>query len=196
VAVKLISHEAARSPEFQSRFRREARALGRLRNPNVVNITDFGVDPAGGGDTAYLVMEYLDGQTLAAYQKNHATVPVSMILDVLDQVASALDAAHQAGIVHRDLKPENIWLEPAAREDFTAKVLDFGIAKMTDPTARVKSGPVDDADRTMTVEIEAAGGSGTAAATLKGSTVGTPAYMSPEQCRGESLDGRSDVPMW
>jgi hypothetical protein len=193
VAVKLISQEPAGSPEFEARFRREARALGRLRHPNVVNITDFGVSSWPAGETAYIVMEYLDGSTLAAYQRDHGAVPVRMILDVLDQVAAALDAAHRAGIVHRDLKPENIWLQPNGR-GFHVKVLDFGIAKMMNPQTDEPTEAGGDSDPTRTMgSVNAPGSTTQVTRTARGRTVGTPAYMSPEQCRGERLDARSDI---
>ena len=112
------------------RFRREAQALGRLRHPNVVNVIDYDVTSLDGDSVAFLAMEHLDGCNLAAYQEKHGSVPVALVLDIIDQVASALDAAHALGIVHRDLKPENIWLEPDRLGGHIARVLDFGLAKM------------------------------------------------------------------
>src|SRR5262252_1316100 len=108
VALKLIAPQFMRNEEFVERFKREARAAGRLRHPNVVDVTDFGFSGDGAQRVAYLVMEYLDGCTLS---------------DVLHE-------AHQQGIVHRDLKPDNIWLEPNGLGGYRVKVLDFGIAKL------------------------------------------------------------------
>lgn len=130
VALKVIHQRHGRDPEFLARFQREAEAAGRLRHPNVVNVTDFGSTTTPRGTVAYLVMEYLEGSNLADYQKRHGVLPVALVLDLVDQISSALDEAHEKGIVHRDLKPENIWLEPDRRGGFNVKVLDFGIAKM------------------------------------------------------------------
>lgn len=130
VAVKIISPEYMKRAEFVERFRREARAAGRLRHPNVVNVTDFGFAESRGGQVAYLVMEYLDGCTLGEILDEERNLPVSWTLDILDQVCSAVQEAHEQGIIHRDLKPDNIWLEPNQRGGYTVKVLDFGIAKL------------------------------------------------------------------
>jgi serine/threonine protein kinase len=133
VAVKVIAPKWVQEPQFLARFQREAQACGRLRHPNIVNVTDFGVAKAAGGDTPYLVMEYLDGQTLSEFQKTHPEVALLVIADLLDQIGLALEEAHRHGIVHRDLKPDNIWLEPNGRGGYTAKVLDFGVAKLNTP---------------------------------------------------------------
>src|SRR5882724_10975425 len=130
VALKLIAPEFMRNEEFVQRFQREARAAGRLRHPNVVDVTDFGFARASGETVAYLVMEYLDGCTLADVLKEEKRLPLEWVVDILEQVCSAVNEAHQQGIVHRDLKPENIWLEPNRRGSYTVKVLDFGIAKL------------------------------------------------------------------
>src|SRR5579862_5058998 len=131
VAVKVISPRWAAEPQFLARFQREAQACGRLRHPNIVNVTDFGVARAAGGDMPYLVMELLDGQTLLDFHKSHPRTPLPLIADLLDQIALALAEAHSHGIVHRDLKPDNIWLEPNGRGSYTVKVLDFGVAKVS-----------------------------------------------------------------
>jgi len=133
VALKVIVPELAQRDEFILRFQREAEAAGRLRHPNVVNVTDFGLTTLNGASLAYLVMEYLDGKSLAEHQAAHGRPQIDLVLDIVDQVALALDAAHQAGIVHRDLKPDNIWLESNLRGGYNVKVLDFGIAKLSDP---------------------------------------------------------------
>src|SRR5688572_9376017 len=130
VAVKVIAPQYMERPEFVERFRREARAAGRLRHPNVVNVTDFGFAETPGGRAAYLVMEYLDGCTLGEILEEEQNLPVAWTLDILEQVCSAVQAAHEQGIIHRDLKPDNIWLEPNQRGGYTVKVLDFGIAKL------------------------------------------------------------------
>lgn len=133
VAVKVIAPKWAADPHFLARFQREAQACGRLRHPNIVNVTDFGIATAGGGHIPYLVMELLDGETLSAFQKTNPRPALPLVADLLDQVALALSQAHQQGIVHRDLKPDNIWLEPNGRGGYTVKVLDFGVAKMNLP---------------------------------------------------------------
>ena len=130
VAVKVIAPKWAADPRFLARFQREAQACGRLRHPNIVNVTDFGIAKSTRGDMPYLVMEYLDGQTLSDFQKANPVIPLPLIADLLDQIGLALSEAHRHGIVHRDLKPDNVWLEPNGRGGYTVKVLDFGVAKL------------------------------------------------------------------
>src|SRR5271165_3311810 len=139
VAVKVIAPRWAADPHFLARFQREAQACGRLRHPNIVNVTDFGIAKTGGGDKAYLVMEFLDGATLSDFHKVHPQPTLPLIADLLDQVGLALTEAHRHGIVHRDLKPDNIWLEPNGRGAYTVKVLDFGVAKMNLPGGWTRS---------------------------------------------------------
>jgi serine/threonine-protein kinase len=112
VAIKVIAPQFMQLEEFVERFRREARAAGRLRHPNVVDVTDFGFAPVGKEQMAYLVMEYLDGFTLDQVLAEESSLPLNWVIDILEQTCSAVDEAHQQGIIHRDLKPENIWLEP------------------------------------------------------------------------------------
>jgi serine/threonine protein kinase len=130
VAVKVIAPRWAAEPQFLARFQREAQACGRLRHPNIVNVTDFGIAKSSSGDMPYLVMEFLDGQNLSDFQKANRRLSLPVVADLLDQIGLALTEAHRHGIVHRDLKPDNIWLEPNGRGGYTAKVLDFGVAKM------------------------------------------------------------------
>jgi serine/threonine protein kinase len=152
VAVKVIAPRWAAEPQFLVRFQREAQACGRLRHPNIVNVTDFGIAKAAGGDMPYLVMEFLDGQTLSDFQKANPRIALPLIADLLDQIGLALAEAHLHGIVHRDLKPDNIWLEPNGRGGYTVKVLDFGVAKMNllgDWAARLKDVPEVSAPKTV-----------------------------------------------
>lgn len=131
VALKVIAPDFMKRAEFVERFRREAKAAGRLRHPNVVDVTDFGfAKNEDGEDVAYLVMEYLDGCTLGEVLDEEKKLPVSFTIDIIEQVCSAVQEAHKQGIIHRDLKPDNIWLEPNQRGGYTVKVLDFGIAKL------------------------------------------------------------------
>ena len=132
VALKLITPRFMRNEEFVERFKREARAAGRLRHPNVVDVTDFGFADVGKETVAYLIMEYLDGCTLADVLREEQRLPLDWVVDILEQVCSAVHEAHLQGIVHRDLKPENIWLEPNRLGGYRVKVLDFGIAKVAD----------------------------------------------------------------
>ena len=147
VALKLIAPQFMRNEEFVERFKREARAAGRLRHPNVVDVTDFGFGRVKEGRVAYLVMEYLDGCTLGDILAEEKRLPLEWVIDILEQVCSAVHEAHQVGIVHRDLKPDNIWLEPNRLGNYRVKVLDFGIAKLAEPeTSPIES---DDAAATL-----------------------------------------------
>jgi serine/threonine protein kinase len=160
VALKVIAPRWAADPNFLARFQREAQACGRLRHPNIVNVTDFGLAKSTRGDMAYLVMEFLDGRTLSDFQKEHPRPPLPLIADLLDQIGLALHEAHRHGIVHRDLKPDNIWLEPNGRGGYTVKVLDFGVAKMNQPGS------------TAVASAEAADGSAAPALALSASAAG------------------------
>jgi serine/threonine protein kinase len=158
VAVKVIAPQFMTNDEFVERFRREAKAAGRLRHPNVVNVTDFGFADFNGYRLAYLVMEYLDGCSLGDILIEESRLPLEWVVDILEQVCSAVDEAHKQGIVHRDLKPDNIWLEPNRRGGYTVKVLDFGLAKLGDPTVpEVEEGFLTSTsqitNRTQTTEV-------------------------------------------
>lgn len=128
-ALKLIRFKKETNSQLLARFRLEAKALGRLKHPNIVEVTDFGVDPREGG-VPYLVMEYLEGQTLAEYCREAGPLPIGEALPIFDAIACAIDHAHEHGILHRDLKPANVFLssgEPAGR---SVKILDFGLARL------------------------------------------------------------------
>jgi serine/threonine protein kinase len=134
VAVKVIAPQFMANDEFVERFKREAKAAGRLRHPNVVDVTDFGFANFEDHRLAYLVMEYLDGCSLGDILIEESRLPLEWVIDILEQACSAVDEAHKQGVVHRDLKPDNIWLEPNRRSGYTVKVLDFGLAKLGDPS--------------------------------------------------------------
>ena len=167
VAIKVLPEAVAADPDRLARFDREARTLAALNHPNIAAI--YGLERSGG--TTALVMELIDGPTLADRIAQGA-IPVAEALPIARQIAEALDAAHGQGIIHRDLKPANIKLRP----DGTVKVLDFGLAKQT--TTR---GP-DEVIRSQTHSVSGVG-----------TVVGTPAYMAPEQARGERVDKRTDI---
>jgi serine/threonine protein kinase len=153
VALKLITPQFMRNEEFVERFKREARAAGRLRHPNVVDVTDFGFARTSNERVAYLVMEYLDGCTLGDVLAEEKRLPLDWVADILEQVCSAVHEAHQQGIVHRDLKPDNIWLEPTRLGGYRIKVLDFGIAKLGDAASATNApaAAAEAAARSLTV---------------------------------------------
>jgi serine/threonine protein kinase len=135
VALKVIAPQFTSNEEVGERFRREAEAAGRLRHPNVVNVTDFGVTVLGKDQLAYLVMEYLDGRSLGDMLKEKGQLPLNFVVDLVEQICLAIGNAHKLGIIHRDLKPDNIWLQPDGRGSYLVKVLDFGLAKLRDASA-------------------------------------------------------------
>ncbi|HVS81193.1 MAG TPA: serine/threonine-protein kinase [Pyrinomonadaceae bacterium] len=167
VAIKVLRPALAVDDDIVARFSREAKAASRISHPHAVSVTDFGESENG---VVFLVMEYLDGRTLKEIIRSEGPLPLKRVVEIIRQVTGALDAAHGQGVVHRDLKSDNIMLSQTNGGDW-AKVLDFGIAKIQQP-ANVK-----DADITAPNLV-----------------VGTPQYMSPEQCsQTQPLDARSDV---
>ena len=182
VAIKVLPASFAADAERLQRFELEAQAAGRLNHPNVLTVYDVGTHEGA----PYLVTELLDGETLrerlrsAAGTESRAQTPLSLrkTLDTARQVALGLAAAHAAGIVHRDLKPENVFLTTDGR----AKILDFGLARMTERATGGSAGPEGPASMATALQV-----------TNPGTVLGTVGYMSPEQVRGKPADARSDL---
>jgi len=169
-AVKVLHTALAQDAELVRRFLNEARAASAIRHRNIIEVFDAGVTPEG---APYILMEFLEGVSLQKRLLDQGRLPLPVALEVARQAGSALAAAHEAGIVHRDLKPENIFLvpDPAAPGGERVKILDFGIAK-----------------------IKSRSGTGGTMRTQTGLIMGSPAYMSPEQCKDSAdVDLRSDV---
>ena len=171
VAVKVLPVHMSSSPELRQRLEREAKTISQLSHPHICMLHDVGHQ----NGTDYLVMEFLEGETLADRLAKGA-LPVEQALKIGIEIAGALDAAHRSGIVHRDLKPGNIMVTA----DGQVKILDFGLAKPQGPMA----GGEDEA----TVERPIRG-----ELTREGTILGTVSYMSPEQAEGKSVDSRSDI---
>src|SRR5688572_18871272 len=169
VAIKFLHEELSRDADKLNRFIQEAKAASALNHPNILTVYEIGV--ADGIN--YIATELIDGKTLRSRLNSREQMPLNEILKIGVQVAEALSAAHQAGIIHRDIKPENIML----RTDGYAKVLDFGLAKLTE--TKTQSGS-EDATRAQVN-------------TTPGMVMGTVAYMSPEQARGNPTDARTDI---
>jgi serine/threonine protein kinase len=163
VAIKVLAPHAAAYPDLIRRFKEEARAVNKIRHPNIVDIFAFNHLPDG---RHYFVMEYLEGESLASLL-GRGSIPLHEVRQFLAEICDALRAAHDAGVIHRDLKPDNIWICQPYQAVSRIKVLDFGIAKLNDPI----------------------GGN----ATLAGASMGTPQYMPPEQGLGRAVDQRTDI---
>lgn len=168
VAVKILHSKYLARTDLVSRFRREARAMSQLSHPNTARVFLYGQLDDG---SCYFVMEYLQGRNLARTVREEGPMDPFRALDIMGQACGALEEAHEAGIIHRDLKPENIFLTTQGGIPDFPKVLDFGLAKVTEKQMRPGSLNI----------------------TRDGMVFGTPEFMSPEQAQGDPLDGRADI---
>jgi Tol biopolymer transport system component/tRNA A-37 threonylcarbamoyl transferase component Bud32 len=168
VAIKVLPPHLSRSPDFRARFEREAKTVSSLNHPHICTVHDFGRE----GDTDFLVMELVDGETLA-HRLERGPLPAADVLRLGSQIADALDRAHRAGVVHRDLKPGNVMLTRLG-----AKLMDFGLARESDDAGPAGAGLTVTKSQPLTAE---------------GSIVGTFQYMAPERLEGKDADARSDV---
>src|SRR2546427_10817333 len=175
VALKVLPADVTAHPDRMKRFVQEAKAASALNHPNIITIheiDEWGSSPTVREGVHFIATEFIDGETLRERLRN-APMKLAEVLDVAAQIASALSAAHAANIVHRDIKPENVML----RQDGIVKVLDFGLAKLTE---RV---PPDSVDTEAPTSFK----------TDAGTVVGTANYMSPEQARAVAVDARTDI---
>jgi hypothetical protein len=163
VAIKVLAPHAAAHPDLIRRFKEEARAVNKIRHPNIIDIFAFNQLADG---SHYFVMELLEGESLTA-RLERGSMELAEMRRLLAQICSALEAAHDAGIVHRDLKPDNVWVATQHLSEPRIKLLDFGIAKLSDAT--------------------------NVRATQAGTSMGTPHYMAPEQAMGKAVDHRADI---
>src|ERR1700722_20277019 len=168
VAIKVLPSHLADSPELRERFEREAKTISSLNHPHICTLYDVGHQDG----TDFLVMEYLEGETLAA-RLTKGPLPLDQVLKYAIEIVDALDKAHRKGITHRDLKPGNIMLTKSG-----AKLLDFGLAKAAHGGADLASGSMATMSKPLTVE---------------GTIVGTCQYMAPEQVQGREADARADL---
>ena len=166
VAIKVLSRKYSADEDMVSRFSAEARAVNQIRHRNIIDIFSFGTLEDG---RAYYVMELLEGEPLDKVLEERGRIPLAEAIPILKAIAKALDAAHAKSIAHRDLKPENIFLAQDSEGERYPKLLDFGIAKLMGPENTTKH------------------------KTATGAPIGTPYYMSPEQCRGKDVDHRTDI---
>jgi serine/threonine-protein kinase len=165
VAVKILKPELAADPKIAERFEQEARASSRVRHPNAIDVTDFGIAE---NNTPFLVMELVEGNTVRELLREYGPFPVPRVVTILSQVCGALEAAHSVGVIHRDIKPDNIIISEYDGRDWV-EVVDFGVAKIHEDFNR--------------------------RSVLTGANfiIGTPRYMSPEQCEEQPVDARSDI---
>ncbi len=168
VAIKILHKRYLARKDLVTRFKREARAMSHLSHPNTARVFLYGQLDDG---ACYFVMEYLEGRNLAQTVRKEGPMDPTRAINIMVQTCGALEEAHRAGIVHRDLKPENIFLTTQGGIEDFPKVLDFGLAKISERQMRP----------------------GSLILTQEGMVFGTPEFMSPEQARGETLDGRSDI---
>ena len=168
VAIKILPEALASDAQRLQRFIREAKAASALNHPHILTIHEIGTS----GNVRFIATEFIDGSTLR--QRIHERMKLIEVLDISSQVASALAAAHEAGIIHRDIKPENVMV----RRDGYVKVLDFGLAKLTERKASTT-----DTEAPTRAMVD----------TAAGTVMGTATYMSPEQAKGTEVDWRSDL---
>ncbi len=175
VALKILPQEFAEDAERMRRFVLEAKSASALNHPNIITIHEIGETDG----THFIATEYIEGETLSR-QLRGEPLSLKSTLERAIQIASALHAAHNVGVVHRDIKPENVMIRP----DGVVKILDFGIAKLSEPPA-VAGGFDKETDEEAATPIKAA--------TTPGIIIGTARYMSPEQARGKQVDARTDI---